>query len=212
MNRREVHLKMEEKELISKAKRGDQDAFGQLVLAHQNKVYTLCVHLLGSREEAEDLAQEAFLKAWRSLDGFHGESSFSTWMHRLTTNLCLDHLRKQSRRQNISVAVSLDDEEAAAPEPVDQSSDPHAELERAERRRALTKGLRELPEHYRRPLVMREVGGMSYQEIADALELDLGTVKSRIARAREALRKILLRDGNFFFPDASNHTKNKNRR
>lgn len=212
MNRREVHPKMEEKELISKAKRGDQDAFGQLVLAHQNKVYSLCVHLLGSREEAEDMAQEAFLKAWRSLDSFLGESSFSTWMHRLTTNLCLDHLRKQARRQNISVAASLDDEEAAIPEPAGQTGDPHEALERGERRRALAKGLRELPEHYRRPLVMREVGGMSYQEIAAALELDLGTVKSRIARAREALRKILLRDGNLFSPDASNYTKNKNRR
>lgn len=212
MNRREVHPKMEEKELISKAKRGDQDAFGQLVLAHQNKVYSLCVHLLGSREEAEDMAQEAFLKAWRSLDSFLGESSFSTWMHRLTTNLCLDHLRKQARRQNISVAASLDDEETAIPEPAGQTGDPHEALERGERRRALAKGLRELPEHYRRPLVMREVGGMSYQEIAAALELDLGTVKSRIARAREALRKILLRDGNFFSPDASNYTKNKNRR
>ena len=212
MNRREVHPKMEEKELISKAKRGDQDAFGQLVLAHQNKVYSLCVHLLGSREEAEDMAQEAFLRAWRSLDSFLGESSFSTWMHRLTTNLCLDHLRKQTRRQNISVAASLDDEEAAIPEPAGQTGDPHEALERGERRRALAKGLRELPEHYRRPLVMREVGGMSYQEIAAALELDLGTVKSRIARAREALRKILLRDGNFFSPDASNYTKNKNRR
>ena len=203
---------MTEKELISRAKEGDQDAFGQLVLTHQNKVYTLCVHLLGSREDAEDLAQEAFLKAWRSLDGFLGESSFTTWMHRLTTNLCLDHLRKQSRRQNVSVAVSLDDEEATVPEPVDQSGDPHEELERAERQRALAKRLQELPEHYKKPLVMREVGGMSYQEIADALELDLGTVKSRIARARESLRKILLRDGNFFSTDASNHTKNQNRR
>lgn len=203
---------MTEQDIISKAKNGDQDAFGQLVLAHQNKVYSLCVHLLGSREEAEDMAQEAFLKAWRSLDSFLGESSFSTWMHRLTTNLCLDHLRKQTRRQNISVAVSLDDEEAAIPEPAGQTGDPHEALERGERRRALAKGLQELPEHYRRPLVMREVGGMSYQEIAAALELDLGTVKSRIARARETLRKILLRDGNFFSPDASNYTKNKNRR
>ena len=89
---------MTEKELIFKAKKGDQDAFGQLVLAHQNKVFSLCVHLLGSREEAEDMAQEAFLKAWRCLGGFQGESSFATWMHRLTTNLCLDHLRKQARR------------------------------------------------------------------------------------------------------------------
>ena len=203
---------MTEKELIFKAKKGDQDAFGQLVLAHQSKVFTLCVHMLNSREEAEDMAQEAFLKAWRSLGGFHGESSFATWMHRLTTNLCLDHLRRQTRRQNVAVAVSLDDEEAAFTEPADSGSDPQRELERKERQRALAKGLKELPEHHRRALVMREVSGLSYQEIADALALDLGTVKSRIARAREALRKRLLEDGNFFESGASKDTKNKNRR
>ena len=203
---------MTEKELITKAKKGDQDAFGQLVLAHQNKVFSLCVHMMGNREEAEDMAQEAFLKAWRSLGGFQGESSFATWMHRLTTNLCLDHLRKQARRQNISVAVSLDDEETVFAEPADPGSDPQQELERKERQRALVERLKELPEHHRRPLVMREVAEMSYQEIADALELDLGTVKSRIARAREALRKRLLADGNFFEPGASKDTKNKNRR
>ena len=203
---------MTEKELIARAKKGDQDAFGQLVLAHQNKVFALCVHMVGSREEAEDMAQEAFLKAWRSLDGFHGESSFATWMHRLTTNLCLDHLRRQTRRQNVAVAVSLDDEETAFSEPADPGSDPQQELEKRERQRAVEKALKELPEHHRSPLVMREVAGMSYQAIADALKLDLGTVKSRIARAREALRKRLLEDGNFFDPGASKDTKNKNRR
>ena len=203
---------MTEKELITRAQKGDRDAFGQLVLAHQNKVFTLCVHMLGSREEAEDMAQEAFLKAWGSLGGFRAESSFATWMHRLTTNLCLDHLRKQTRRQNVAVTVSLDDEEAVIPEPADPGSDPQRELERNERQRSLAKALRGLSEHHRRALVMREVSGMSYQEIADALELDLGTVKSRIARAREALRKRLLEDGNFFEPGASKDTKNKNGR
>lgn len=203
---------MTEKDLIQKAKNGDQDAFGQLVLAHQNKVYTICVHMVTDREEAADLAQEAFLKAWRSLSTFQGESSFATWMHRLTTNVCLDYLRKQSRRQNISTAVSLDDEDSGWTEPADHSQDPQQHLEREERKRALSRALAELPEHHRQTLIMREVSGMSYQEIADALNTDLGTIKSRIARARERLRKILLRDGNFFPENASNDMKNKNRR
>ena len=203
---------MEEKELIIRAKNGDQDAFGQLVLAHQNKVYTLCVHMVTDREEAADLAQEAFLKAWRSLSSFQEASSFATWMHRLTTNVCLDYLRKQTRRQNISTAVSLDDEEAGWTEPADHSQDPQYQLERLERKQALARALKELPEHHRRMLIMREVSGMSYQEIADALDADLGTIKSRIARARERLRKILLRDGNFFNQDSSKDMKNKNRR
>ena len=203
---------MTEKDLIRRAKNGDHDAFGQLVLAHQNKVYTLCVHMVTNREEAEDLAQEAFLKAWRSLSSFQEESSFATWMHRLTTNVCLDHLRKQARRQNISTAVSLDDEESNWTEPADHSQDPQQKLEQQEQRQLLTKALQELPEHYRRLIVMREVSGLSYQEIADALNMDLGTVKSGISRARERLRKILLRDGNFFTREASKDMKNKNRR
>lgn len=198
---------MTENELIQRAKNGDHAAFEQLVLTHQDRVFTLAFHLLGNREDAADLAQEAFLKAWRSLAGFHAESSFATWMHRLTTNLCLDHLRKQARRQNISVAASLDDEENPFPEPADSSQDPHAQLERKERKRALTQALQALPEHYRSLLLMREVSGMSYQEIADALELDLGTVKSRIARARERLRKILVQDGNFFERNSSKDVK-----
>lgn len=200
---------MHESELIRRAKRGDQDAFGQLVLEHQNKVYTLCVHMAG-REEAEDLAQEAFLKAWRSLDSFREESSFATWMHRLTTNICLDHLRRQTKRQNLN-AVSLDDEEEWT-EPADPGADPHEQLERSERGRALAAALRGLPDHHRQVLVMREIGGLSYQEIAQSLSADVGTVKSRISRAREQLRKILVRDGNFFHEGASNPMKDKNRR
>ena len=201
-----------EKDLIRRAKNGDQDAFGQLVLTHQNKVYTLCVHMVTNREEAEDLAQEAFLKAWRSLNSFQEESSFATWMHRLTTNVCLDHLRKQARRQNISTAVSLDDEESGWTEPADHTQDPQRRLEQQEQRELLTKALNELPEHHRRLIIMREVSGLSYQEIADALDADLGTVKSGISRARERLRKILLRDGNFFNREASKDMKNKNGR
>lgn len=201
-----------EKDLIQKARKGDQDAFGQLVLAHQNKVYTICVHMVGDREEAADLAQEAFLKAWRSLSGFQGESSFATWMHRLTTNICLDYLRKQARRQNISTAVSLDDEDSGWSEPPDHSQDPQHRLEREERKQALVRALKELPDHHRQIILMREVSGLSYQEIADILNADLGTIKSRISRAREQLRKILLRDGNFFAEDTSNDMKNKNGR
>lgn len=203
---------MEEKELIVRAKNGDQDAFGQLVLAHQNKVYTLCVHMVTDREEAADLAQEAFLKAWRNLASFHEKSSFATWMHRLTTNVCLDFLRKQSRRQNISVTVSLDDEETGWTEPADHRQDPQEHLEREEQKQTLARALNELPEPQRRILLMREVAGMSYQEIAEALDADLGTIKSRIARSRERLRKILVHSGNFFDRDSSNDMKNKNRR
>ena len=203
---------MTDQELAARARAGDQDAFERLVLDNQNKVYSLAVRLVGDLEEAADLAQEAFLKAWQNLPSFQGESSFSTWLYRLTTNLCIDWLRRQKRRQETAPAVSLDDEEAGWAEPADWEQDPHRKLEQSERGRALARGLERLPEYQRRPLVLRELSGLSYQEIAQALDLDLGTVKSRIARARLALRKILLEDGNFFDSPSSNPTKESKRR
>ena len=203
---------MTEQEYIQRARRGDPEAFEKLVLKYQDKIYTLAVRMVREREEAMDLAQEAFIRAWQNLDSFQGESSFGTWLHRLTTNVCLDHLRKQNRRQEIAVTISLDEEPAGWNEPADLSQDPQRILEQNQLQEAVVQGLEKLPEHHRRPLVMREVAGLSYQEIAGALELDLGTVKSRIARARMNLRKILLQDGNLFQKETSKKTEEKPRR
>ena len=183
---------------MERAKQGDQDAFEQLVLDNQNKVYSLALRLVNDREEAADLAQEALVKAWQGLASFQGESSFATWVYRLTTNVCIDHLRKKKRREGVEPSVSLDDEESGWAEPADRESDPQLLLERSERGRALARALARLPDWQRRALALRELSGLSYQEIGDALEIDLGTVKSRIARARLNLRKILWEDGNFF--------------
>ena len=199
-------------DLEQKAKQGDQDAFEQLVLDNQNKVYSLALRLVNDREEAADLSQEAFVKAWQGLSSFQGESSFATWLYRLTTKLCIDWLRKQKRREGVEPAVSLDDEESGWAEPVDRDSDPHLLLEKSERGKALARGLEKLPDWQRRALVLRELSGLSYQEIGDALDIDLGTVKSRIARARLNLRKILLEDGNFFDSLPSKPSKDKKER
>lgn len=196
-----------EQELVSAAKAGDQQAFEQLVLDNQNRIYSLAVRLVEDREEAFDLAQEAFVKAWQGLPSFQGESSFATWIYRLATNVCIDYLRKQKRRRQVESEVSLDDEELSWTEPADWSQDPHRQLERSEQGRALARGLEALPEQQRQILVLRELSGLSYQEIAGKLDLDLGTVKSRIARARMALRKILAEDGNFSVPPPSNQAK-----
>ena len=195
---------MTDQELVLRAKQGDQAAFEQLVADNQNKVYSLALRLIGDREEAADQAQEAFLKAWQGLNAFQGESSFSTWLYRLTANVCIDYLRRRNRRLGVESAVSLDDEEAGWAEPADWEQDPHRQLERAERSRAVGRGMAALPEHFRQVLVLREMAGLSYQEIGAALKLDLGTVKSRLARARLALRKILISDGNFSDKAASN--------
>lgn len=202
---------MADRELVERAKRGDQEAFEQLVLDNQNRVYALALRLVDDREEAADLAQEAFVKAWQGLVYFQGESSFSTWIYRLTTNLCIDYLRKQKRREGVEPAVSLDDEDSGWLEPADWEGDPQRLLERAERGRALAQGLEQLSEWQRQILVLRELSGLSYQEIGQTLDIDLGTVRSRIARARMALRKILLEDGNFFGYVPSNQTKDQDR-
>ena len=194
---------MTEQELVRRAKAGDQDAFEQLVLDNQNKIYTLTFRMTNDREEAEDLAQEAFLKAWHGLPAFQGDSSFSTWVYRLATNVCIDFLRRQKRRKEIEPVMSIDDEESGWTEPADWEQDPQRQLEKTERGAALHRALQALADHHRQVLVMRELSGLSYQEIGQALGLDPGTVKSRISRARLALRKILLEDGNFFDPPPS---------
>lgn len=200
---------MTEQELAAKARAGDRDAFEQLVLTYQNRVYTLALRLTGDREEARDLAQEAFLRAWQGLPSFRGDSGFSTWLHRLTTNVCLDFLRRRTRQREHEPGVSLDDE--TVPEPADCSQDPQLRLERAELARTVERGLAALPEHYRQALVLRELSGLRYQEIAAALGVDMGTVKSRLARARVLMAKFLTEDGNISPPPPSKQAKKRGR-
>lgn len=201
---------MTDRELVEKAKQGDQSAFEQLVLENQNRAYSLALRLIGDREEAADLAQEAFVRAWQGLEQFQGGSSFATWVYRLTTNVCIDYLRKKKRREAVEPVVSLDDPDSGWAEPSTWERDPQRLLERSERGEALARGLEKLPDWQRQVLVLRELSGLSYQEIGQALSLDIGTVKSRIARARLNLRKILLEDGNFFGYGPSKLSKNKN--
>ena len=198
-----------ERELVFRARAGDTAAFEQLMLDNQDRVYTLCLRMTGNREDALDLAQETFLNAWRGLSSFQGNSSFSTWVYRLASNACIDFLRKRKRRQQGESPHSLDDEEAPLPEPADPRGSPEEELERRELRRAVERGLQALPDHHRQVLVMRELSGMSYQEIGAVLDLDLGTVKSRIARARLALKKFLVQEGNFSPETPSKQTKSR---
>ena len=190
---------MTEQELVERAKRGDETAFEALVTDNEKRIYNLCRRLVGNPEDAAELTQEAFLNAWRGLGRFQGESSFSTWRYRLASNACIDFLRKEKRRQSLSMTVSLDDdEEERQVELPDERYAPEGELERAEARRAVAEGLEKLTAEHRQVLVMRELNGLSYAEIGTVLGLEEGTVKSRIARARNALRKVLTEQGNFF--------------
>ncbi len=195
---------MTEEELIRLAAQGDQDAFARLLEAHQGKVYGLTLRLTGSPEDAMELTQETFFNAWRGLPNFHAESKFSTWLYRLATNAAIDFLRRERRRRALPVVpLVADEEDDRALDIPDRRLDPQGEVERRELQAAIRRGLERLSPEHRQVLVLREFTGLSYAEIAQVLHLEEGTVKSRIARARLALRKLLLEDGNFSPPTAS---------
>lgn len=186
-------------ELVQRAKQGDEESFAALVEQNQGRIYNLALRMTGNPDDALELSQEAFLNAWKGLGKFQGDSSFATWLYRLTSNVCIDFLRREKRRNALSMTISLDDEEEARQaELPDERFSPHVETERRERRETLRAGLATLSAEHRRVLILRELEGLSYGEIAQVLGLEEGTVKSRIARARLALRNYLKKQGNFF--------------
>ena len=155
--------------------------------------------MVGDRDDAFDMTQEAFIKAYGSLSSFRGDSKFSVWIYRIATNVCLDFLRSKSRKQQVSLTVSDDDEDAQLDIP-DPKADPEQQLIKKISMQSVEEGLKTLPDKQRQILVMRELGGMSYAEIGAALSLEEGTVKSRIFRARKRLCTFLLDSGNI--PDS----------
>lgn len=195
---------MEDQALTERARRGDREAFETLMERYAGRVYQLALRMTGSREDAADLCQETFWNAWRGMGSFRGDCAFSTWIYRLASNACLDHLRREKTRRRIESGISLDDgENGLAAVLPDEAPGPQERLEERERREALAAGLRKLSPDHRQILLLRETAGLSYAEIAAALKLEEGTVKSRIARARLALRDILRAEGNFFSPSPS---------
>ena len=162
----------EEQILVMRAQRGEQDAFRVLVERYQKLVYTLALRMLNVPADAEDAAQEAFLSAWKALPRFRMDAKFSTWLYRLTVNAATDVLRRRRKEPD-----SLDD---------------------AERPVLVRRAIGALSENHRQILLLREVTGLSYEEIGAALELSPGTVRSRLARARKELREELLAEGNYF--------------
>jgi len=202
--KRELRAAMDDQRLVALAQEGNPDAFSLLVERHQTMVYNLALGKTGSPQDAEEVTQTAFLKAWQGLPAFQGKAAFSSWLYRLTVNAAIDLLRQRSRRPQ---TLSLDDPDL--PPVPDPAEDPQAQAEAQERRRQLWQAIDALPEVHRTPFLLREMEGYSYREIAKALGLEEGTVKSRLARARVLLRSELLSHGNFWGREASKETKGK---
>ena len=192
---------LQEQMWIDNARQGDQAAFEQLVRLYEKRVFALTLRMCRNPEDAAEASQEAFLSAWQGLAFFRGESSFATWLYRLASNACVDLLRREGRRQN-AAGPSLNDEEARV-EVRDPAPSPQEQAERSELREQIEAGLQALTPDHRQVLILREMHQLSYDEIAQVLDVDVGTVKSRINRGRKQLRNFLLRSGNFLSPPAS---------
>ena len=196
-----------EKALVQRAKAGDHDAFAALVTAYESKIYNLALRYLGNREDAMDASQEIFLRVYRFLPGFQEESGFSTWIYRIGVNVCKDLLIRRGRRNEQPLEVPDEESESRPIEVADQRYNPEEVLEGAELRKSLSDAISSLPEQQREIIVLRDIQGLSYEEIATVLSLEAGTVKSRISRARENLRKKLLQNGNIFAFSSSKVSK-----
>ena len=174
-------------ELVERVRSGDDDAFAELIRRHHSRIMGLCVSMLHDASLADDAAQEAFLKAYRSLDKFRSDSAFSTWIYRIASNTCLDFLRKRSRERSESLEALTDSEgervrDIFAAKPDDPVPAEDTDL--------LERVLAELPEDYRLILTLREIQGLDYKELADTLDCSLDAVKARLKRARQRVDQI----------------------
>ena len=185
---------MEEKlqaQIITACQRGDPHAYEQLIRCYQTQVYSLAMRMLSNPEDAADVTQETFIRVFRTIDKFRGDASFSTWIYRVTSNLCLDWLRRR-KRQALSSDTPVSWEHETVPrEMADNSPNPEDLVTTAELRQEIQSALSQLESYHRLAVILRDVQGLSYEEVAGILNLPLGTVKSRINRGRRQLRKIL---------------------
>jgi RNA polymerase sigma-70 factor (ECF subfamily) len=188
-------------EAVARAAEGDHEAFRVLVERYQSRAYRLALRVMRNEEQAEDVVQEAFLKAYCSLDRFEGRSSFYTWFYRVVMNLCLDAKRRQpagrqvewdeDHAHQVPIGTGLD---AVDPD-CQRATGPAGDLERSELRAAVGRAIEELPDDARRTLLLREVDGLSYLEIAEALGIPKGTVMSRLHLARRRVKALLVEQG-----------------
>ena len=189
----------DQEKIIARARRGDADAFEQLVVAYRDQVFRLALRMCGSEADADEVAQEAFLSAWRALPNFRGESQFSTWLYQLTTHAAIDLMRREKRQ---ITADDITEVSAADPAP-----SPQQQAEQSEQREIVRNAILQLAPEQREVVVLRFMEELSYEEIGAVLKLPSGTVKSRLNRAKAQLKEILSKNGNLFGAGNVIHTE-----
>lgn len=183
-------------ELTRRLRSGDEEAFGEFTAAYEKQIYNYCLRQTRNAEDAEDLTQEVFLRAWRGLPNFAGRCTLRTWLYQIAVNTCVDLARKKARRPvTVPLTVETDGEEQVREIP-DTENAPETILSGKMTRESIRKGLEALGEEQRRIVILRDISGLSYQEIADTLGITEGTVKSRLSRARGKLAGWLIKNGN----------------
>lgn len=189
----------DQEKIIARARRGDADAFEQLVVAYRDQVFRLALRMCGSEADADEVAQEAFLSAWKALPNFRGESQFSTWLYQLTTHAAIDLMRREKRQ---IAAADITEVSAADPAP-----SPQQQAEQSEQREIVRDAILQLAPEQREVVVLRFMEELSYEEIGAVLKLPSGTVKSRLNRAKAQLKEILSKSGNLFGAGSVIHTE-----
>lgn len=189
----------DQENIIARARRGDADAFEQLVAAYRDQVFRLALRMCGNEADADEVAQEAFLSAWKALPNFRGDSRFSTWLYQLTSHAAIDLMRREKRQ-----IAAEDITEVSAPDP---APGPQQQAEQSETRQAVRDAMAQLSPEYRQIVVLRFLQELSYEEIGVVLKLPPGTVKSRLNRAKSQLKGILSKSGNLFGAGSVIHTE-----
>lgn len=185
--------------LIKRAQDGDVSAFESLIKIYEAKVFGIAFRMSGNRDDASDMAQEVFIKLFRNIGKFKHEAKFSTWVYRVATNTCLDELKKIKRKSAYSLDEEIDTEDGGIrTEIADTAPTPEEVAESGEIRGVVNVAIQRLSDEHKAVIILRDINGMSYDEIAEILKCSVGTVKSRISRGREQLRKILLEDRELF--------------
>ena len=186
-------MEPDDRKLVEDARRGDAGAFRELVIRHQRRAYAVALGMVHDPDDARDVCQEAFLKVHKNLSTFEGEAQFFTWLYRIVMNLCIDHLRKKRGQQvEFDETQAPDDPDEGGIAPHRTGFDPARALSDKELRKQIMGALDKLSPAHRAVLVMREVEGMSYQEMADEMKCSIGTIMSRLFHARKKMQSMLI--------------------